>query len=439
MSNNVAASAAGTNVQQSGATPQVVLQYGIYRDGDNNLDQAEGPLIPQAVQVSAKHSNISMLVMDTTSYFDGHPSQNGPRTYTYELYNGKISNLTIHPRQDMSKSGNLAEFIADNYAEAHAIEKAHPGVKVETAIEIIDHGAGDAGAVFVEEPDGTISHMTADDMAAAVRRGAQIHAQRDPSDHARNIEYLDMHVCFSNAMGVINSMSDAGVHYFIGTEETAIAPGTPTTVAADIADNILDPTLMGNAVVEDVLKTRYHAHGLTYGPVAAIDVLDIAPDKMRAAADAERQFNALAIEEIRQDPRVAHRLINDARKIPGMQRDDPAAAVPWRADRPAIALYLEFESDPKLPAGLRAAAHNVAVRIAQLIVAHGETHNAVGFGSDYRDVIGPTTRFPVSYAQVDPLQDQIVERNAAYENWSLQNALISIVLATNQRYAAATA
>jgi hypothetical protein len=43
------------------------LEFGIYRDGDNNLDESQGVTLRQALQTSAKDSRIEYTVQDTTS------------------------------------------------------------------------------------------------------------------------------------------------------------------------------------------------------------------------------------------------------------------------------------------------------------------------------------------------------------------------------------
>ncbi len=43
------------------------LEFGIYRDGDNNLDVAQSATIAQALQVSDRDASIEFSVEDTTA------------------------------------------------------------------------------------------------------------------------------------------------------------------------------------------------------------------------------------------------------------------------------------------------------------------------------------------------------------------------------------
>ena len=93
--------------------------------------------------------------------------------------------------------------------------------------------------------------------------------------------------------------------------------------------------------------------------------------------------------------------------------------MPWRADRPAIALYDTFSQDGRLSAPVRDAAAKARDAIASTVMAHRETDGYAPFGnSDYSDAAGPTVHFPVNPKQVDPWAAGGISEtnNAFYKN-----------------------
>ena len=80
--------------------------------------------------------------------------------------------------------------------------------------------------------------------------------------------------------GLLAALSHAGVRYLAASPETMLAPGVPSSVAADIAHDAGDPQAMAEAVVARTMATRYGAPGERFGPAAAFDVLDLDPQKI---------------------------------------------------------------------------------------------------------------------------------------------------------------
>lgn len=56
--------------QRWGVTNLTALQFGLYRDGDNNPDVVQSPVIDQAFRVSARDKLVAFTVEDTTSRRD---------------------------------------------------------------------------------------------------------------------------------------------------------------------------------------------------------------------------------------------------------------------------------------------------------------------------------------------------------------------------------
>jgi hypothetical protein len=111
--------------------------------------------------------------------------------------------------------------------------------------------------------------------------------------------------------------------------------------------------------------------------------------------------------------RVAIR--EDAKKIDGMVRFPEGKGMPWKADRPAIALYKKIFEDGRLSSDVREAALHARNTIAATVMAHAESADFAPFNdADYTNAYGPTVHFPVSPKQVDAWAPQISETDNAF-------------------------
>ena len=135
------------------------LQFGLYRDGDNNLDDVQALTIAQALETSATDHNIEFTVEDTTAR-RGFEPQHVLRTESYSIADGTLSHqVQIEPPHDMAARDNLAKFVA------RTLDNAQGSNAKETWIDLIDHGGGDGGGLEADHGAGV---MSLDDMAGAV-------------------------------------------------------------------------------------------------------------------------------------------------------------------------------------------------------------------------------------------------------------------------------
>jgi hypothetical protein len=215
-------------------------------------------------------------------------------------------------------------------------------------------------------------------------------------------------VAFSSAL------SDAGVRYLAASPETMLAPGVPTAVAHDIAAHENDPAKMAKAVVATTMKQSYGLENGSFKPAAAFDVIDLDPAKMHAVHDAVSQLNASLAEAAgHRSQRAAIR--EDARAIDGMVRFPEGKSLPWRADRPAIALYDTFSQDGRLDQTVRTAGARARDAIADTVLAHRESDDFEPFNdADYSNAWGPTVHFPVTARQIDAWAPQVSETDNAF-------------------------
>ena len=400
------------------------IQVGVYRDGANNLDRAEYQTIPQAIQTSLLDNTIGETVETTTRLL----SKDGQlRTYNYNVDNGLVTNFSQSPERDMSGRAEMANFVAKTLDDAEANHAK------QTWLFLVDHGAGDAGGLFTQEPDGSLQHMSIDTLAGAIADGIAIHARNHPEDAGRRIDGVVMHECFEGTLTVAETLASVGVRYLAASSETTIAPGIPAAVLHDISANINDPRRMAQAVVNRVMSTTYvqtdkMGDTLRYHPAADFMVLDLAPEKMAELKKRQITLNRQMIQDMTNIPGVREAVLSDVNAVQGMERDQPRVLTPWRSDRPALELYLTIAADPRLPRDVRSDAYGLARSIAEIILAHGESVNFKGFDADYRDAIGPTVHFPTSEMDIDPDAPSICETAAAQSYLNYQNAVISALV-----------
>lgn len=384
------------------------LEFGLYRDGDNNLDDMQSLTIVQALQTSARDASIEFTVEDTTARRGFEPAHE-LRTESYTIAGGGITSpVHVSPPHDPSSRENLARFVA------RTLDNAERGGAKQTWIELVDHGGGDGGGL---ESDHGAGIMREDDIAGAIADGVALHARAHPEDANRRVDGVVANQCLMATLGFSSSLSHAGVAYLAASPETMLAPGVPTQVAEAIAQHLDDPQAMAKAVVSRTMTTHYGAQGERFGPAAAFDFIDLDRAKIARMESAVKALDAALVQAAgNRSERSAIR--EDARAVDGMVRFPEGDGMPWRADRPAIELYRTFASDGRLEASVRDAARDAARAVADTVLAHRESGNFRPFdGADYGDAYGPTVHFPVGRKQVDPWVAQgVSETDNAFYN-----------------------
>ena len=372
------------------------VEFGIYRDGDNNLDESQSEVINQARAVSGRDSAVQFTVEDTGA-FGGSEK----RTASYTIQDGtpERGQTAQEPAHDMASEKNLAQFVAQTLDNA---EKS--GAK-QTWIDLVDHGAGDGGGLEADSFGREIMPMP--QMGQAIADGIKLHAQAHPEDSGRGVDGIVANQCLMASLGFADALSHVGVKYLAASPETMVSPGVPSTVAQAIASNTGDAHAMAKAVVDNVMDYKYGIGSFTYGPAAAFDVLDVS---RTALAPVEQSVKALN-DAIAADPSQAALVRNDAARVDGMARfPDATPDMPWRADRPAIALYDSLAKDTHLNQTVRAAAAGAAASVRGMVLAHRESASYRPFGgSSFTDAAGPTVHFPINARQVDPWAPKISE------------------------------
>ncbi len=383
-----------------GVSERHSLQFGVYRDGDNNLDEAQSPVIDQARDVTQADSSIAVNVEDTTQRDDEVGPDGLLRTEEYDFVGGEQKHVDVAAPQDMAARSTLTRFVEHTLDEAE-----HNGAK-STWLDLVDHGGGDGGAFQTNISGGKV--MKEDDIAGAIADGIKDHAQAHPEDAGRGVDGVLLNACLMASLGAESSLSHAGVRYLAASPETMIAPGAPSEIAEDIARNQDDPAAMAKAMVHRTMTTHYGIGDVKFGPAAAFDVLDLDPKKIANMEQSVKQLNS-AIVAAAKNQATKSEIKADGRDVEGMTRSQ-APGLPWHADRPAEELYGNLASDTSLPLELRTAAHKAVAAIAATVLAHGESKDFAPFGDEsYRDAAGPTVHFPTSKRQIDPWAPKISE------------------------------
>ncbi len=388
------------------------LEFGIYRDGDNNLDASQSVVLDDAASVTAKDPSIGVYAMDTTRQDGG-----GLHTDLYDIQDGTASGAR-HRALDMADPKTLAKFVAQTLDRAEA-----SGAK-QTWIDLVDHGGGDGGGL--ETHNGKLMPMPA--MAQAIADGEALHTQAHPEDAGRTVDGVVANQCLMSTMAFADALSRAGVKYLAASPETMLSPGTPTSVAAAIAHDEGDPNAMAQDVVDTVMHTRFHALGHSYGPAAAFDVLDLAPQKIASADAAIKALNDRIATSAR-DRNARTDIREDVRGVDGMVRFPEAKPdMPWHADRPAIAVYDAIANDGRLSGDLRHDAASAAAAVKGLVLAHGESRAFGPFAqADYHDAVGPTIHAPVTPKQIDPWSPAVSETHNAFYDSVDQQKFVHVV------------
>ena len=157
-------------------------------------------------------------------------------------------------------------------------------------------------------------------------------------------------------------------------------------------------------------------------------MIDLDPKKTAAVASAVSNLNAaLTHDAANKTARAAIR--EDAKAVDGMVRFPEGKSMPWRADRPAVALYDTISQDGRLSKNTRDAAAAARDAIADTVMAHRESDDFAPFNdSDYSNAAGPTVHFPVNPKQVDTWAPQISETDNAFYK-SVGGSDLAIVIA----------
>ena len=187
------------------------LEFGIYRDGDNNLDLSQSATIAQALQ-SSQHDSAVEYTVENATHLKADEDGIGLgklQTQNFTIADGEIDNASIGKGVNMASESNLAKFVAQT------LDNAEASGAQQTWIDLVDHGGGDGGGL--ETHTGAVMSMP--DMAKAISDGVALHAKEHPEDANRNVDGVVANQCLMSTLGFADALSSAGVKYLTASPE----------------------------------------------------------------------------------------------------------------------------------------------------------------------------------------------------------------------------
>ena len=370
--------------------------FGVYRDGDNNLDDVQERNVTDFIAETDHNAALKVVAEDTTALARPPFVSGDLRTESSIIQDGAQHIVRITRPADMSARKTLAAFVERTLSEKASDSKF---ARAPVWIDLVDHGGGDGGGL---EADSSGGFMSMEDIAGAIADGrASFRAKHPDCDDA--ITGVLANQCLMATLGFASSLSASGVKYLCASPETMLAPGVPSAKVAD--DLTKGHANWPQSIVDDTMHARYGYEG--YHPAAAFDVIDLDPVKIASARNAIEAFNKTveAIPRGGADAAILHDVRTDIASVKGMARFDHSASMPWHADRPAIAVYERIADDGRLSDDVRTAAAHAARCVQALVLAHSESKNFGPFHASYADAVGPTVHVPATRRSYDAWAD----------------------------------
>lgn len=369
--------------------------FGVYRDGDNNLDAVQERNVTDFVRETRANPALKVVAEDTTAVHKAPFKQGELRTEWSVIQGGAQHIVRIESARDMSSRATLAAFVNRTLEERSSDPKFHDA---GVWLDLVDHGAGDGGGLESDANGGAI--MSIEDIAGAIADGRAQFEKKHPGADS-SITGVLANQCLMATLGFADALSRNGVRYLAASPETMLAPGAPS---ARIADALTQPGDWAAAVVEATMQVRYGDAHSAYHPAAAFDALDLDPSKLAIVRSAVAAFNesVIGLRHAVNGTQLVHDVRSDIRSVPGMARFDHTADMVYHADRPAEAVYDAIASDTRLPKSVRDAASSAKAAVSALVLAHSESAWFGPLNASYADAAGPTAHLPLSPEQYDP-------------------------------------
>ncbi len=378
--------------------PNRNVVFGVYRDGDNNLDALQERNVTDFIRTTASNPALKVIAEDTTRL--AHPPFVRPqlRTEWSTIQDGTQHVTRITAPVDMSDRKSLAAFV-EQTLEARSNDPKFKSADVW--LDLVDHGGGDGGGLQADSSGG---FMSLQDIAGAISDGRAAFRKKFPGADD-SVTGVLANQCLMATIGFCDTLSHSGVRYLAASPETMLAPGVPSAAFADALTTGEDWAGRG---VDVTMRARYGSGTDAYHPAAAFDVFDLDPRKIAAVRSAVGEFNTQVARTADSDGGTdyAHDVRSDLRAVRGMVRFDHSAKMPWHADRPAIAAYGAVAADVRLPDAIRKAATQAADAVNDLVLAHKESASFGPFHASYADAVGPTIHLPISRQLYDSWADQ---------------------------------
>ena len=371
------------------------IVFGVYRDGDNNLDAVQERNVTDFVRATKNNPALKVVAEDTTAIPRAPFRKGDLRTEWSVIESGTQHVVRIESARDMSSRATLAAFV-NRTLEARATDGKFQGSDVW--LDLVDHGAGDGGGLESDANGGAC--MSMEDIAGAIADGKAQFLKNHPNGNA-NVTGVLANQCLMATLGFADALSRSGVQYLAASPETMLTPGAPS---AQIAQSLTQGGDWPHAIVDETMHARYGDGSSLYHPAAAFDVFDLDQQKISTMRSAVTAFNdsVIGLRKGRNGADLLRDVRADIRSVPGMARFDHTADMIYHADRPVEAVYDKIASDSRLPDRVRSAATAAKDAVGALVLAHGEYSWFAPLNARYDDAAGPTAHLPLMPDQYDP-------------------------------------
>ncbi len=389
---------------QGGANAREVI-FGVYRDGDNNLDAVQERNVTDFIKSTTQNPHLKVVAEDTTRVRRAPFLHGELRSEWSVIEDGKQHITQITAPADMSDRSSLTAFV-EKTLEARVKDARFQHADVW--VDLVDHGGGDGGGLQADRSGG---FMSLEDIAGSIADGRSAFHKKFPGADD-SITGVLANQCLMATLGFADALSATGVKYLAASPETMIAPGVPSARFADVITK--GGAGWAQDAVDVTMQTRYGENDESWHPAAAFDVLDLDRQKIAAVRTAVSTFNATVAQLPRSSSgREAIADIRaDLRSVRGMVRFDHSGDMPWHADRPAIASYGAVADDQRLPQPVRTAASSAADAVEALVIAHKEYKQFGPFHASYADAYGPTAHLPINQKTYDAWADRGVSETS---------------------------
>ncbi len=381
--------------------------FGVYRDGDNNLDEVQERNITDFIKATSTNPALKVVAEDTTRTAHAPFLRGQLRTEWSTIQGGSQHVTRVTAPADMSDRRTLAAFVEQT------LETRVNDPHFRTAdvwIDLVDHGGGDGGGLQADSSGG---FMSLEDIAGAIGDGKAAFRKRHPGADD-SVTGVLANQCLMATVGFADTLSHAGIRYLAASPETMLAPGVPS---AAFADTLTRGKGWEKEAVDVTMRARYGRGEDSYHPAAAFDVLDIGAPAIAKVRTAIAGFNLAvsSLDHTETGRAEVQEIRSDLRSVRGMVRFDHSADMPWHADRPAIASYCAIADDARLPDPIRAAARAASSAVSDMVIAHKESADFGPFHASYADAVGPTVHLPITRLSYDAWADQgVVETHNGF-------------------------
>jgi hypothetical protein len=139
--------------------------FGVYRDGDNNLDAEQARNISDFIKTTAHNPELKVVAEDTTALPRAPFGAGDLRTESSVIQGGAQHVVRVTRPEDMSDRATLAAFV-HRTLEAKSADPAF--ARADVWLDLVDHGGGDGGGL---QSDSSGGFMSIEDIGGAITDG----------------------------------------------------------------------------------------------------------------------------------------------------------------------------------------------------------------------------------------------------------------------------